>query len=165
MARRLDEAPRVGGLYYLTDGTAVDANGVPLDGAPKRPDDTKPEDQPYAQLVAATTVGAAGVRGAAPMDFKALGAAIADGLTQAAGRAQANADASQTAAERHDELTDSARDAKPKEGAAAIVPGSATAEAGQAAPRGVEPPPDGGSPDTPSSNKTGGGSKPAGAES
>lgn len=126
MARKLDEAPRAGGLYYLRDGTAVDANGVPLDGAPARPDDTKVEDQPHARLASSTTIGAGGAPSA--FDFKALGASIAEGLTQAAGRAAANAQATQESEQQRDAFDKGASGAKTGD-RPAIVPGSATAEA------------------------------------
>jgi len=119
-------------LFYLQDGTAVDANGVPLEGAPERPEDTKPEDQPHAKLLAATTVGAGGAPSS--FDFKALGSAIAEGLTQAAGRAAANAEAVDAANKKSDEIYESAKDVKPKEGATPIVTGSATAELNQGPP-------------------------------
>jgi hypothetical protein len=160
MARRLDEAPRAGGLYYTRDGTAIDANGVPLDDAPARPEDTKPEDQPYARMVAATTVGAGGApAGATGFDARALGAAIAEGLTQAAGRASANAEATRTATDAHDEITEGAKDAKPKQGAAPIAVGSATAEAFAAPSPNAQKVPESGASDSAVVNATGG--KPA----
>lgn len=41
-------AKKEGGLYYLADGTAVDANGEAVKGAPKRKPDTDPSKQPGA---------------------------------------------------------------------------------------------------------------------
>jgi hypothetical protein len=41
------EAKKPGGLYYIGE-TAVDANGVAVEGAPKRGKDTPPEKQPGA---------------------------------------------------------------------------------------------------------------------
>ena len=131
MARRLDEALRPGGLFYTTDGTAVDAHGNVLEGAPARPDDTKPEDQPYARLAAASSIGtgAVGTSGAA-MDFEAIGRGIAAGLQQAAGRTAANAEATDQANKAHEELRSGAESAKIDENRPAIVPTSATADVG-----------------------------------
>lgn len=159
MARKLDEAPRPGGLYYTRDGVAIDSNGVPLDNAPDRPEDTKPEDQPYARLVAATTIGAGGAPGGTGFDAKALGAAIAEGLTQAAGRASANQEAHRTSVDAADEITEGAKDSKPKEGAVPIATGSATAEAFARPAPNAQPVPESGASDSTSVNATGG--KPA----
>lgn len=113
--RRLDEALRPGGLYYTADGTAHDANGNILEGAPPRPKDTPVEEQPH-NRVAAAFAGSGGSAGGvgATMDVEKLGAAIAVGLRSAAG-GSANAEAVASAAESRDGLVDSAKEAKPKE--------------------------------------------------
>jgi hypothetical protein len=92
--RRLDEAPRPGGLYYTADGTAVDAHGNVLENAPERQADTPPHEQPFAKVAAAS---ASGPVAAAGIDAKALGEAIAAGLVNASARREANADATTTA--------------------------------------------------------------------
>lgn len=78
--RRLDEALRPGGLYYTVDGTAHDAHGNVLEGAPKRPENTNPEDQPFAKIAAMSNVGPGG----SPAGLETLGLAIARGLRMAA---------------------------------------------------------------------------------
>ena len=40
------KAQQMGGLYYLPDGTAVDADGKVLSDAPPRPANTDPSKQP-----------------------------------------------------------------------------------------------------------------------
>lgn len=121
--RRLDEALRPGGLTYLPDGTPVDAHGNVLEGAPARPDNTKPEDMPHNRMAQAGLAPASGT--AAPaFDMRALGTAIADGLKMAA----SNADATRSNAEQADALADGAEDATIKPDTAPIVPASATAE-------------------------------------
>lgn len=49
-------AKRPGGLYYTADGTAVDSFGRKIEGAPKRPADTKPEDQPVSTVPAGAQI-------------------------------------------------------------------------------------------------------------
>lgn len=119
--RRLDEALRPGGLYYTADGTAHDANGNVLEGAPERPKDTPVEEQPHNKMAAAFS-GSGGTAGGvgATMDVERLGAAIAVGLRSAAGGAQ-NAEAVATSQTAHDELVDGAKEAKPKENTPPIV--------------------------------------------
>lgn len=120
--RRLDEALRPGGLYYTKDGTPHDAHGQILEGAPKRPEDTKPEDQPYARMVAASTVGAGGAPVGLPFDVNALGMAIGRGLQLASegkiDEPKANVD-NQAA---RDELASGlSEDTKPKQGVIADI--------------------------------------------
>lgn len=142
--RRLDEALRPGGLYYLPDGTAHDANGNVLENAPKRPENTSPEDQPFARLAAMTSVGPGGFP--VQNDMNALGMAIARGLTLASeGKIDTeatdpNKSISDVQAAR-DELAGGAADAKPKPGATidtrtipALTPGGEAAAAAAVAP-------------------------------
>lgn len=107
--RRLDEALRPGGLYYTANGTAHDANGNVLEGAPKRPDNTNPDDQPFAKF--ASGVGASGAP--AGMDMRTLGMAIAQGLKLGAEGAVDEPKAADAVAQR-DELASAAADAKVK---------------------------------------------------
>lgn len=65
----MSESKRSGGLYYREDGTAVDAEGQPIDGAPKRPKDTHPSKQ----------TGASG----GPSSEERMGTAIAQALIKA----------------------------------------------------------------------------------
>lgn len=129
--RRLDEAHRPGGLTYLVDGTPVDANGNVLEDAPKRPENTKPEDMPHNRLAA---IGAAPVAGTAPaggaFDMRVLGQAIAEGLTMAAGRASVNQEATQANDELSASIAEDAKGAKIDPDRAPIVPSSATADLG-----------------------------------
>jgi hypothetical protein len=132
MARRLDEAPRAGGLFYTDTGTAIDANGFPLEDAPARPENTKPEDQPFNRLLASTTIGptgfSPGVSGGG-LDVKQLGDAIGQALVAAAGRQSAGAEAEERSATGAQDITDGAKDSRVKEGATPLATGSATAEA------------------------------------
>lgn len=116
--RRLDEALRPGGLYYLPDGTAHDANGNVLENAPKRPENTAPDEQPFARLQA-SGVAAGGFGG---FDVKALGLAIGMGL-QAASEGKLedpNKDAPDTNAQRDELHAALSEDVKPKQGAQPI---------------------------------------------
>lgn len=106
--RRLDEALRPGGLYYTANGTAHDANGNVLEGAPKRPENTNPDDQPFAKF--ASGVGASGAP--AGMDMRTLGMAIAQGLKLGAEGATDEPKADAVA--QRDELASAAVDAKIK---------------------------------------------------
>lgn len=120
--RRLDEALRPGGLYYTVDGTAHDAHGQVLENAPKRPENTKPEDQPYARMVAASTIGASGAPVGAQFDINALGMAIGRGLQLASeGKIEEPKAAVDNVAQR-DELAGAlSDDTKPKQGAIADI--------------------------------------------
>jgi hypothetical protein len=116
--RRLDEALRPGGLYYMIDGTAHDAHGNVLEGAPKRPENTNPEDQPFARLASMTSVGPGGYTGQGSMEQ--LGMAIARGLTLASeGKVEDPNKAAGDNTSARDELASAAVDAKP----AAPAPG------------------------------------------
>lgn len=113
--RRLDEALRPGGLYYTVDGTAHDANGNVLEGAPKRPDNTEPQSQPHAL---ASGVAAGGFPG---LDINALGEAIGRGIQRASeGQIEdPQKNAPDTTAQR-DELAAGIQDTKVKEGSQPI---------------------------------------------
>lgn len=119
--RRLDEALRPGGLYYTVDGTAHDAHGNVLEGAPKRPENTKPEDQPGARMAALAGVGPGG-GAAGGLDMRMLGLAIAQGLrlgTEGGGEgemlpSEANMQAIKDSQTQRDELAGTAADAKVK---------------------------------------------------
>jgi hypothetical protein len=134
MAPRIDEALRPGGLYYDASGTAHDAEGRPLEGAPDRPENTPPDQQPFNRMIAATTIGAgfagapAGIGGAGGLDVEALGAAIGRGLASAANAATANAEAGKRAVDQHNEVRSAAEGAKVDTSRPAIVPASATAD-------------------------------------
>lgn len=118
--RRLDEALRPGGLYYTADGTAHDAHGNVLEGAPKRPENTKPEDQPHAKMAGMANLGPGGAPSG--FDMRQLGMAIAQGLKLGAeGADDPNAPISE-AEEQRDELASAAAEAKP----AAPEPGKTT---------------------------------------
>lgn len=80
-------AKQAGGLYYIGE-TAVDANGVSIEGAPKRPKDTPPDQQP----------GAIGNPASDPVQR------MADAIT-AALRGQAPASAAPAPASGDDEVT------------------------------------------------------------
>lgn len=122
--RRLDEALRPGGLYYTTDGTPHDAHGNVLEGAPKRPDNTAPEDQPFSKLAAMTSVGPGGAPSG--FDMRALGMAIAQGLKLGAeGADDLGRTAISEAQSQRDELASAAAEAKP----AAPEPGKVTSVA------------------------------------
>lgn len=64
------KAKQEGGLYYTADGDPVDANGEPVEGAPKRAKNTDPSKQP-------------GAPGAANSQADVMGQAIAKGLVEA----------------------------------------------------------------------------------
>jgi hypothetical protein len=131
-------------LYYTADGTAHDAHGNVLENAPKRPENTKPEDQPFARLAAMTSVGPGGFP--VQNDMNALGMAIARGLSMASeGKLEPAEDVNKNdIASTHstrDELAAGAQDAKVKPGATvdarvipAAIPGGEAAAAAAAAP-------------------------------
>lgn len=132
--RPLDQAPRRGGLYYTADGTAHDANGNILKDAPERPKDTQPHEQPYARMLAQSSIGAT-PGNAGGFDAEAMGKAIARGIMEAGASRQANSEATRTATSEQAELTKGAKDAKVDDGAGQVGDASrgatgTTAEAG-----------------------------------
>lgn len=147
--RRLDEALRPGGLYYMVDGTAHDAHGNVLEGAPKRPENTKPEDQPGARLAAFAGVGPGG-GAAGGLDMRMLGLAIAQGLRLGTEGgeggdmlpAEANQRAMEDSAAQRDELASAVADAKVKPNTPtvdarvipAMIPGGEAAAAAASSP-------------------------------